>query len=59
MKHDCFFYPLKLTLGFLIFLLVALLLNGCGSLVRVAYRSPDDGTGSVEFTLPKKGCYAK
>ena len=58
MKHDCFFYPLKLIIGFLIFLLVALLLNGCGSLVRVAYRSPD-GTGSVEFTLPKKGGYAK
>ena len=55
MKHDCFFYPLKLTLGFLIILIVALLLNGCGSLVRVAYRSPDYGTGSVEFTLPKKG----
>ncbi len=36
MKHDCFFYPLKLTLGFLIFLIVALLLGGCGSLVRVA-----------------------
>lgn len=58
MKHDCFFYPLKLTIGFLIFLIVALLLNGCGSLVRVAYRSPD-GTGSVEFTLPKNGGYAK
>ena len=58
MKHDCFFYPLKLTLGFLIFLIVALLLNGCGSLVRVAYRS-HDGTGSVEFTLPKRGGYAK
>lgn len=58
MKHDCFFYPLKLTFGFLIFLIVALLLNGCGSLVRVAYRS-DDGTGSIEFTLPKKGGYAK
>ena len=59
MKHDSFFHPLKLTLGFLAVVVIALLFCGCGSLVRVEYQNPKYGGGAVEFALPKKGGYAK
>ena len=59
MKQDSFIYPLKLTLGFLAVVVVALLFCGCGSLVRVEYQNPKYGGGAVEFTLPKKEGYAK
>ncbi len=59
MKQDSFIYPLKLTLGFLAVVLLALLLCGCGSLVRVEYQNPKYGGGAVEFALPKKEGYAK
>ena len=59
MKQDCFFYPLKLTLGFLFVVVAALLLSGCGSLVRLEYQNPEYGSAAVEFALPKKGGYAK
>ena len=39
MKQDSFFYPLKLTLGFAVIVTVALLIGGCGSLVRVEYQN--------------------
>jgi uncharacterized protein YceK len=59
MKQDSFIYPLKLTLGFLAVVVIALLFSGCGSLVRVEYQNPKYGGGAVEFALPKKGGYAK
>jgi uncharacterized protein YceK len=59
MKQDSYFYPLKLILGFLAVLLMAWLLGGCGSLVRVEYQNPKYGGGAVEFSLPKKEGYAK
>ena len=59
MKQDSFIYPLKLTLGFLAVVVVALLFCGCGSLVRVEYRNPKYGGGAVELELPKKKGYAK
>ena len=59
MKQDSFFYPLKLILGFLAVVLLALMLGGCGSLVRVEYQNPKYGGGAVEFALPKKEGYAK
>ncbi len=59
MKQDCFFYPLKPTLGFLTVVVIALLLSGCGSLVRLEYQNPEYGGAAVEFALPKKGGYAK
>jgi hypothetical protein len=59
MKQDTFLYPLKLILGFLAVVLLALMLGGCGSLVRVEYQNPKHGRGAVEFTLPKKEGYAK
>lgn len=59
MKQDSFLYPLKLTLGFLAVVVIALLFCGCGSLVRVEYQNPKYGGGAVEFALPKKGGYAK
>ena len=55
MKHTL----LKLTLGLLAVIVIAILFTGCGSLVRVEYQSPKYGGGAVEFTLPKKGGYAK
>ena len=59
MKQDSFFYPLKLILGFLAVVVIALLFSGCGSLVRVEYQNPKYGGGAVEFALPKKEGYAK
>ena len=59
MKQDSISHPLKLIVGFLIIVLLALLLSGCGSLVRVEYQNPKDGGGAVEFSLPKKEGYAK
>jgi len=59
MKQHSFLYPLKLTLGFLAVVVIALLFCGCGSLVRVEYQNPKYGGGAVEFALPKKGGYAK
>ena len=59
MKQDSFIHPLKLTLGFFAVVIIALLLSGCGSLIRLEYRNPKYGGGAVEFTLPKEGGYAK
>ena len=59
MKQDSFLYPLKLIFGFLAVALLARMLGGCGSLVRVEYQNPKYGGGAVEFTLPKKEGYAK
>ena len=59
MKQDSFFHSLKLIFGFLALVLLAWLLGGCGSLVRVEYQNPKYGGGAVEFTLPKKEGYAK
>ena len=59
MKQDSFLYPLKLTLGFLAVVVIALLFCGCGSLVRVEYQNPKYGGGAVEFALPKKEGYVK
>jgi uncharacterized protein YceK len=59
MTQDSFFHPLKLILGFLAVILIAWLLSGCGSLVRVEYQNPKYGGGAVEFALPKREGYAK
>ncbi len=59
MKQDSVYYPLKLIVGFLTVVLLAWLLGGCGSLVRVEYQNPKFGGGVVEFALPKKEGYAK
>ncbi len=59
MKQDSFFHSLKLIFGFLAIVLLAWLLSGCGSLVRVEYQNPKYGGGAVEFALPKKEGYAK
>lgn len=59
MKQDSFFYPLKLILGFLVVVLIALMFGGCGSLLRVEYQNPKYGGAAVEFALPKKEGYAK
>jgi uncharacterized protein YceK len=59
MKQDSFFYPLKLVLGFLVVVVVALLFSGCGTTWRVEYDSPQYGNAAVQFALPKKGGYAK
>lgn len=59
MKQDSLFYPLKLILSFLLVVLIALILGGCGSLVRVEYGSERYGRAAVEFTLPVKEGYAK
>jgi uncharacterized protein YceK len=59
MTQDSFFHPLKLILCFLAVVLLAWLLSGCGSLVRVEYQNPKYGGGAVEFALPKKEGYAK
>jgi hypothetical protein len=59
MKQDSFFHSLKLIFGFLAIVLLAWLLGGCGSLVRLEYQNPQYGGGAVVFTLPTKGGYAK
>jgi len=59
MKQDSFFHSLKLIFGFLAIVLLAWLLGGCGSLVRVEYQNPKYGGGAVEFALPNKEGYAK
>ena len=59
MKRDSIFHPLKLILGFLVVVLLALMLGGCGSLLRAEYQNPKYGGGAVEFALPKKEGYAK
>lgn len=59
MKQDSFFHSLKLIFGFLAIVLLAWLLGGCGSLVRLEYQNPKYGGGAVEFALPKKEGYAK
>ena len=59
MKQDSFVYPLKLTLGFLAVVVIALLFCGCGSYLRVEYDNPQYGDAAVQFTLPKKEGYAK
>jgi len=59
MKQDNFFHSLKLIFGFLAIVLLAWLLSGCGSLVRVEYQNPKYDDGTVEFTLPKKEGDAK
>ena len=59
MKQDSFLYPLKLILGFLAVVVLALLFSGCGTTWRVEYDNPQYGDASVQFALPKKGGYAK
>ena len=59
MKQESFFYPLKLILGFLAVVMLAWLLSGCGSLVRVEYQNPQYGNAAVQFALPNKEGYAK
>ena len=59
MKQDSFFYPLKLVLGFLVVVVVALLFSGCGTTWRVEYDNPQYGNAAVQFALPKKEGYAK
>ena len=59
MKQDSFFHPIKLIFGFLTIILIALLLGGCGTTWRVEYDNPQYGDAAVQFTLPKKGGYAK
>lgn len=59
MKQESFFHPLKLTPGFLAVIILALLLSGCGSLIRLEYQNPKCGGGAVEFTLPSEEGYAK
>lgn len=59
MKQDSFSYPLKLILGFLAVVLLALLFSGCGTTWRVEYDNPQHGNAAVQFALPKKEGYAK
>ena len=59
MKQDSLFHPLKFTLWILAVVILALLLSGCGSLIRLEYKNPKYGGGAVEFTLPSKEGYAK
>ena len=59
MKQDSFFHSLKLIFAFLAIVLIAWLLGGCGSLVRLEYQNPKYGGGAVEFALPKREGYAK
>lgn len=52
--------PPRLSLAQLLFLAIVLsFFAGCGTPVVVQYQSPKYGSGSVSFTLPKKGGYAK
>ena len=59
MKQNSFFYPLKLILGFLAVVMLALLLAACGSLVSVGYQHPRYGGATVDLTLPAKGGLSK
>ena len=59
MKQDSFFYPLKLILGFLAVVVLALLFIGCGTTWRVEYDNPQYGNAAVQFALPKKEGFAK
>ena len=59
MKQDSFLYPLKLIIGFLVVVVIALLFSGCGTTWRVEYGNPQYGNAAVQFELPKKGGYAK
>ena len=59
MKQDSFFYPLKLILGFLAVVVLALLFSGCGTTWRVEYDNPQYGNAAVQFALPKKEGFAK
>ena len=59
MKQDSFFYPLKLILGFLAVVVLALLFIGCSTTWRVEYDNPQYGNAAVQFALPKKEGYAK
>ena len=59
MKQDSIFHSLRLVLGFLLIVVLALVFVGCGAPMRLEYQNPKYGAGAVEFTLPKKGGYAK
>ena len=59
MKQNSYFHPLKLILGFLTVVLLALLFSGCGTTWRVEYDNPQYGKAAVQFALPKKGGLAK
>ncbi len=59
MKQDSFLHPLKLIIGFLAVLVIALLFGGCGTTWRLEYGNPQYGNAAVQFALPKKGGYAK
>ena len=59
MKQDSIFHPLRLVLGFLLIVVLALVFAGCGAPMRIEYQNPKSGAGAVEFTLPKKEGYAK
>lgn len=59
MKQDSIFHPLRLVLGFLLIVVLALVFAGCGAPMRIEYQNPKYGAGAVEFTLPKKEGYAK
>jgi hypothetical protein len=59
MKQDSIFHPLRLVLGFLLIVVLALAFAGCGAPTRIEYQNPKYGAGAVEFTLPKKEGYAK
>ena len=59
MKQDSFFYPLKLTLGFLAVVAARAAVLRLRLAGRVEYQNPKYGGGAVEFALPKKEGYAK
>jgi hypothetical protein len=59
MKQDSIFHSLRLVLGFLLIVVLALVFVGCGAPMRLEYQNPKYGAGAVEFTLPKKEGYAK
>ena len=59
MKQDSIFHSLRLVLGFLLIVVLALVFVGCGAPMRLEYQNPKYGAGAVEFTLPKKVGYAK
>jgi hypothetical protein len=59
MKHDPLYHSLRLVLGILLIVALALAFAGCGAPTRIEYQHPQYGAGAVEFTLPKKEGYAK
>jgi hypothetical protein len=59
MKQDSSNYPLKLTLGFLAVVVIALLFCGCGTTWRIEYDNSQYGNAAVQFALPKREGYAK